>query len=133
MNIRQADGVRDYLSAWIIGNLTRTYNPSVQWDEKDAPFTDKNNGVLYCQQSGLPVDAYVRQSSVEISMFGKANAERADQDNLFNDATLALEYIKANPNINENLIATVTQDVTGPFYTKQNRIYYRFSVLTFSE
>lgn len=134
MNVRQSDLVRDWLVAFT-DTLARDYFPAVAWQEDTAPFNEKykSSGVIYCSQEGIPVDAFVRQVNVNIFMFSPMNSSQSDLNNLFQDATETLEYIKQNFDINTDLLASVSQDVTGPFWTAQNRRYYRFSVLTYSE
>ena len=133
-NIRQADSVRDWLKTFT-DTLGRTYNPAVQWQEDRPPFNKDYNksGVLYCSQTGLGVDAFVRQVSVNVYMFGPVNATESDLNNLLQDVTETLEYIKANFNIDPDLRVSVSQDVSGPLWTGQNRQFYTFGMLTHSE
>jgi hypothetical protein len=134
MNIRQSDLVRDWLKTFT-DTLSRTYNHATQWNEDSPPFNSdyKSSGVLYCTQDGLAVDAFVRQANVDVIMFGPVNCTPSDDNNLKQDATETLEYIKANWNIDPDLQVSVSQDVTGPFWNRQNRMYYRFGVLTYAE
>lgn len=134
MNIRQSDLVRDWLKTFT-DTLSRTYNPAVHWQEDKPPFNKdyKSSGVLYCSQDGLAVDAFVRQANVEVLMFGPVNGEASDLSNLYQDVTETLEYIKSNWDIEDDLQVSVSQDVTGPFWTGQNRQYYRFGILTYAE
>ena len=74
-----------------------------------------------------------RQHDVDVIMFCRANADTQDLSLLFDDVEAALDYIKTNFAINDDIRPTITQDVTGPYHTDQGRFYYRFSVLAFSE
>ena len=132
--IRHADLIRNYVR----DNVLTTYFPSVKWDESDRPFTDLTSKIVYCRQEGLAVDAFVRQVSVDIYLFSKQGANSSDMNALYDDAVTALEYLKANPNVdNGGVLGTtkisVTSDVTGEFYTGQNRLYYRFSIMCMSD
>jgi hypothetical protein len=126
--MRISDLVRDYL----ILNIVPNYVPAITFSEERPPFISAEK-IIFTKQTGRPVDAYVRQFDVEILLFGVQNANNEDLDSLFDDAELVLEYIKTNFVINEDLRMTITQDVTGPYITAQNRYFYRISVLTYSE
>jgi hypothetical protein len=128
MNIRQSDELRSYIRT----NALPTFNPAVSWQEDEAPFTMLDEPIIYCRQDGRPVDAFVRQVAVDVYVFSKANALNSDMDALFDNAVTALEYVKANPKLNDDIMLTVTTDVTGEFYTGQNRRYYRFQVLCYT-
>ena len=106
--MRQADLIRDYL----IANVSTDYLPCAIWQEDRYPFTLTDSKVL---------------------MFSKASADGADLTALYDEATAALLYIKTNFVINANIRPTITQDVTGPYVNGQNRYFYRFSMLTYSE
>jgi len=69
---------------------------------------------------------------VEVYIFSKAGATNADMNALYTNAVAALEYVKANPNLSDDIKLTIEQDVTGEFYTGQNRRYYRFTVLCYT-
>lgn len=128
MNIRHSDEVRNYIR----DNALASYQPAAAWQEDEPPFSSLDNSIIYCRQEGRPVDAFVRQMSVDVYLFSKQGATVSDMDALFNDAVTALEYVKANPNLGDDVKLTVTTDVTGEFYTGQNRRYYRFQVLCYS-
>ena len=124
--IRHADEVRDFIR----DNLLTTYQPAVAWQEDSAPFKTLGNNIIYCRQEGQAVDAFVRNVSVDVYLFSKQGATNADLNQLYIDSVNALNYVKYNYNINDGETSmTVTQDVTGEYYTGQNRVYYRFSVL----
>lgn len=128
MNIRHSDEVRNYIR----DNALPSYKPAASWQEDEPPFNTLDNSIIYCRQEGRPVDAFVRQMSVDVYLFSKQGATVSDMNALFNDAVTALEYVKANPNLSDDVKLTVTTDVTGEFYTGQNRRYYRFQVLCYS-
>jgi len=128
MNIRHADELRDYIR----DNALPAYNPAVSWQEDEEPFTLADNPIIYCRQEGRAVDAYVRQAAVEVYIFSKAGATNADMNALYTNAVAALEYVKANPNLSDDIKLTIEQDVTGEFYTGHNRRYYRFTVLCYT-
>jgi hypothetical protein len=127
--MRVSDLVRDYIRI----NVVPTYLPAITWNEDQSPYVSENAKIIFTKQMGRPVDAYVRQSDVEILLFSAKNANLSDLNSLFNDAETVLEYIKANFVITEDLRISITQDVTGPYNTSQNRYFYRISVLTVSE
>ena len=127
--MRQADLIRDYL----IANVSTDYLPCAIWQEDRYPFTLAASKVMLTMQSGRAVDAFTQQIDVDVLMFSKANADGADLTALYDEATAALLYIKTNFIINANIRPTITQDVTGPYVNGQNRYFYRFSMLTYSE
>ena len=127
--MRVSDVVRDYIRL----NTAADYLPAVTWNEDRSPFDSQTGKIIFTKQTGRPVDAYVRQADVEILLFSVQNANNEDLNALYNDAETITEYIKANFAINDDLRITVTQDVTGPYITAQNRYFYRISVLTYSE
>lgn len=127
MNIRHADVIRDFIRT----NALPTYNPAIEWDEATEPFTI-DEPVIYCRQEGRPVDAFVRQVSVSVMLFSGKNATKQELNSLFNDASAALEYVKANFYVGGGTQITVTQDVMGEYRTGQNRRYYTFQVLCYS-
>jgi hypothetical protein len=127
--MRVSDLVRDYIRT----NVVPTYLPAITWNEDQSPYVSENAKIIFTKQMGRAVDAYVRQSDVEILLFSAKNANLSDLDSLFADAETVLEYIKANFVITEDLRISITQDVTGPYNTSQNRYFYRISVLTVSQ
>lgn len=128
MNIRHADELRDYVR----DNVLTDYYPAVSWQEDAPPFTLTDRPIIYCRQEGRPVDAMIRQMSVDVYVFSRAGATDAEMNSLYTDAVAALEYVKANPALNDDIRLTVTADVTGEYYTGQNRRYYRFTVLCYT-
>lgn len=127
MNIRHADEIRDFIRT----NALPDYNPAIEWEESTAPFTI-DEPIIYCRQEGRSVDGFVRQVSVDVHLFSGLNITNQELSQLYDDAVAALEYIKWNYNVTDGIRATVTMDVTGPYYTGQNRRYYRFQVLCYS-
>lgn len=126
--IRHADEVRNYLR----DNLLTAYYPAATWQEDKSPFTIADQPIIYCRQEGQGVDAFMRQVSVDVYLFSKQGCTDEDMSALYNDAVSAMEYIRANPEIQEFNLTSVTQDVTGEYYTGQNRRYYRFTVICYS-
>ncbi len=126
--IRHADEVRNYLR----DNVLTTYNPASAWKEDEEPFTLTDDPIIYTRQEGLAVDAFSREVVVTVYLFTKVNATNADMSVLFDDAVAALEFIRANEQIQEFNWCSVNSDVTGEYYTGQNRRYYTFSVLCHS-
>jgi hypothetical protein len=124
-----AKSVNDFL----IASALPTYSPSGMWREDQDPFTTKTSNVLLTKQSGRPVDAYVRRIDVDVFLFSPVNADGAAMQQVEADTIAALQYVKANFRTAANQLLSVTQDVTGPYHTAQGRIYYRFSLVTFSE
>lgn len=129
MNIRHADVIRDYIR----DNALPTYSPAAAWQEDERPFTDLGDNIIYCRQEGRPVDAMIRNVAVDVYLFCKANATNADMNSLYTDAVAALEYVKANPDVKDDVRISVTSDVNGEFYTGQNRRYYRFQVICYTD
>lgn len=127
--MRVSDLVRDYIRT----NIATSYLPAITWNEGQSPFINDDSNVIFTKQTGRSVDAYVRQADVEVLLFSKKNSSLVDLNNLSADAEAVLEYIKSNFAISENLRISITQDVTGPYNTSQNRYFYRMSVLTYSE
>lgn len=127
MNIRHADAIRDFVRT----NVLTSYNPAVQWDESQPPFT-LDEPIIYCRQEGQSVDAFVRQVAVTVYLFCGKNAQNEDLNQLFADAVSALEYCKANFNVTDGIRTTVTQDLMGEYRTGQNRRYYTFTLLCYS-
>lgn len=124
-----AKSVNDFL----IASVLPTYSPSGMWREDQEPFATKNNNVLLTKQSGRAVDAYVRQIDVDVILFSPVNADATAFEAIENDAINALQYVKANFRTDSNQLLSVSQDVTGAYHTGQGRIYYRFSLITYSE
>tara|TARA_R110000782_G_scaffold185708_1_gene275802 strand:+ start:46 stop:429 length:384 start_codon:yes stop_codon:yes gene_type:complete len=127
--MRVSDLVRDYIRT----NIAPSYLPAITWNEDQSPYDNENAKIIFTKQTGRAVDAYVRQADVDILLFSAKNANLSDLDSLYADAELVIEYIKANFVISEDLRITITQDITGPYNTSQNRYFYRLSVLTYSE
>ena len=127
MNVRHTDEIRNFVR----DNALPTYNPAVIWDESTAPF-NIDEPIIYCRQEGSAVDGFVRQVYVDIYLFSPKNCSLSALDALFTDAVAALEYVKANPNVGDDIITTITTDVMGEYSTGQNRRYYRFQVLCYS-
>jgi hypothetical protein len=127
--MRVSDLVRNYIR----DNVVPAYLPAVTWNEDQSPYVSENSNIIFTKQTGRAVDAYVRQADVEILLFSVKNANLNVLNSLFADAELVTEYIKANFVITENLRISITQDITGPYNTAQNRYFYRISVLTYSE
>lgn len=128
-NTRASDDVRNFLR----DNFLTTFNPAVQWEEDRRPFTNKQANIIFCRQQGLPVDAFTRELLVEVFVFSPAGADEPELNAIFQQATEAAEYAKANFDINDDLIISLRQDVTGPFKTGQNRSYYTFTLLCYTE
>ena len=127
--MRIADLVRSY----IITNSATQYKPALMWDDGKAPFDSLSDKVLLCRQEGKSVDAYVRRHDIEVLMFTKANAEASDLDTLLDDAESALEYVKANFKLNDDLMLSISRDITAPYLSTQGRYFVRFNIDTFSQ
>ena len=127
--MRVSDLVRDYIRT----NVIPAYLPAVTWNEDQSPYDTENSKIIFTKQTGRAVDAYVRQADVEILLFSAKNANLSDLDSLLTEVEAVVEYIKANFVITQDLRMSITQDVTGPYNTSQNRYFYRMSVLTVSE
>lgn len=121
--------VRDFL----VASPLSSYSPTAMWREDQQPFTTKTSSILLTTQQGRAVDAYVRQIDVDVLLFSPVNADGTAFQTVESDAITALQYIKANFRTGADELFSVTQDVTGPYQTAQGRIYYRFSLVTFSE
>jgi hypothetical protein len=85
--MRVSDLVRDYIRI----NVVPTYLPAITWNEDQSPYVSENAKIIFTKQMGRPVDAYVRQSDVEILLFSAKNANLSDLNSLFNDAETVLE------------------------------------------
>lgn len=127
--MRIADLVRDFIQT----NSATTYTKAAMWNDDQYPFNNPDDSIILTRQSGRAVDAYVREMDIDVMMFSKVNSDGADLNALYNDAEAALEYVKANFIVNDDLKLSITQDVTGPYQTGSNRYYYRFNLLTYSE
>ena len=127
--MRVSDLVRDYIRS----NIATAYLPAITWNEDQSPFDSENAKIIFAKQTGRAVDAYVRQADVDVLFFSAKNANLSDLNDLYADVELFIEYIKTNFVITADLRITITQDVTGPYNTAQNRYFYRLSVLTYSE
>tara|TARA_R110000796_G_scaffold385_2_gene1270 strand:+ start:31 stop:414 length:384 start_codon:yes stop_codon:yes gene_type:complete len=127
--MRVSDLVRNYIRT----NVIPAYLPAVTWNEDQSPYDAENSKIIFTKQTGRAVDAYVRQADVEILLFSAKNANLTDLDSLLTEVETVVEYIKANFVITQYLRMSITQDVTGPYNTSQNRYFYRISVLTVSE
>lgn len=127
--MRIADLVRDFIQS----GSAPTYTKAAMWNDDQYPFNNPGDSIILARQNGRAVDAYVREIDVDVMMFSKVNSDGADLSALYDDAEAALEYVKANFVVNDDLKLTITQDVTGPYQTGSNRYYYRFNLLTYSE
>ena len=103
------------------------------WQEDQFPFNNANDKIILTKQDGRAVDAMIREHSVDILMFSVQNSGGAELSALYDEAESAVQYIKQNFIVNDDLKFTITQDLSGPYQTGQNRYFYRFSVLTYSE
>ena len=128
MNIRHADELRNYIR----DNLLTEYYPAVAWLEDTKPFTITDRSIIYCRQEGQAVDAFVRQISVDVYLFGPAGGDGGDMNQIYTDAVAAMEYIQENFRLSDDIRLTISGDVTGEFYTGQNRQYYRFTVFCYT-
>jgi len=86
---RAMDVIRDVIH----DNLLTTYKPSVFFDEAQQPFTDPDAKIIFTKQEGRPVDAFIRQFDVEVTLFSVANATPADNSSTFDDALAACDYV----------------------------------------
>lgn len=123
---RPSDLVRNH----VINNVLDSYRPAVMWDESEATFTDKSASICCARQEGRPVDTFLRVHDVQVWLFSKANATLSDCDSLFDDANRACDYLM-NGNFRLagcEIAAPVIEHVTGPYKTKENRYFYRFTV-----
>ena len=128
MSIRHSDLIRDYVR----DNVLPAYNPAITWSEDKQPFTMLDEPIIYCRQQGRGVDAFVRQVSVDIYIVSPSSWDNTTINDTFDDALLALEYLKANPRVTDECLITVTNDVTGEYHTAQGRINYRFTVMCYT-
>lgn len=130
MSQRLADVMADYLT----DNVSTDYVQS-NFDAVDRfPFNNPDAKILLTRQDGAPtiLDA-VRVHTVLFQMYTRQNAEGSDHNTLINEALAAYEYLRANPAVNDDTRIRTLQDVTGPFYTGQNRIMYQFSYEVYSD
>jgi|13_taG_2_1085334.scaffolds.fasta_scaffold57044_2 hypothetical protein len=125
--------VSDLVRQFIIDNVATTYKGAAIWREDQYPFNNSGDKIILTRQSGRSVDAMIREFDVDVMMFCAVNSGGAELSALYDDAENALSYMKDNFIVNEDLKLTITQDVTGPYQTGQNRFYYRFSFLAYTE
>jgi hypothetical protein len=125
--------ISDLVRQFIVDNVATGYSQAAMWQEDQFPFNNANDKIILTKQDGRAVDAMIREHSVDVLMFSVQNSDGADLDALYDDAEAALAYVKSNFIVNEDLKFTITQDLSGPYQTGQNRYFYRFTLKTYSE
>jgi hypothetical protein len=120
----------DLIRTKLITDYLTGYLPAHIWDDAISPFTLPDSKILLTRQSGLPSNDEIRRLSVECWLFSKINPKNSDVDALFDDATTAMSALLTDYTAGGIFGISVTEDVTGPFLTGQNRNFYRFSLQT---
>jgi len=125
--------VSDLVRQFIVDNVAGDFEQAAMWQEDQFPFNNPDDKIIFTKQSGRAVDAFTREIDIDVIMFSKQNSAGAELTALYDDAEAALRYAKDNFSPSDDLRLTITQDVTGPYQTGQNRYFYRFGFLTYSE
>lgn len=125
-----SDLVRDFL----VANIATDYLPTSMWQEDRAPFTERDNKIIYVRQEGRPVDAMIREHDLTVYMFSKAKATGADLQALRDEIEATVLYVKdTNFEVNDNLLLSLSKDLSGPYRNGQDRYFYQFNLLSYSE
>ena len=124
---RPLDLILTHIGAHLTG-----YDKAIMWDEEQAPFTTLTNSIIAVRMQGLATDTQdIRMSECEVHLFSPANSSMAQAEQLYIDATSAYDYCMTNYQPSNDINAfELTQDITGPYRTPQNRFRLYFVLRT---